>query len=82
MQTSAWKQAVAWDRYKYISYYAQQNPDREDLSESSTSWYAVRIKRNRQPENDIRTTEATIRNRMNYFDKTLGNFTQYNIYSE
>jgi len=71
-KTPAWRQAVAWDRYKYISYYAQQNPDREDLSESSTSWYAVRIKRDRQPANDIKTTEATIRNRMDYFDKTLG----------
>ena len=57
---------------KFISRYAKDNPTREDVSESSTSWFATRKRTDRQPANDVRITEATIPNRMNYFDKHLG----------
>ena len=60
------------DDGKFISRYAKDYPTREDVSESSTSWYATRIRTDRQPAADVRTTEATIPNRMNYFDKHIG----------
>ena len=60
------------DDGKFISRYAKDHPTREDVSESSTSWYATRIRPERQPANDVRITEATIPHRMNYFDKHLG----------
>ena len=60
------------DDGKFISRYAKDHPTREDVAESSTSWYATRIRPERQPAKDVRTTEATIPNRLNYFDKHLG----------
>ena len=60
---------------KYISTYAKENPNREDVSESSVSWFAMRKRKNRQPARDVRITEATIPNRMDYFDRYIGLFT-------
>ena len=60
------------DDGKFISRYAKDYPTREDVSESSTSWYATRIRTDRQPANDVRITETRIPNRLNYFDKHLG----------
>ena len=57
---------------RFISTYAQNNPNREDVSESSTSWFAVRKRRNRQRDDLVKTTEATIPNRLDYFDKYIG----------
>ena len=73
IQTKEWKQAVA-DDGKFISTYAKNYPDREDVAESATAWYAIRIRTDRQPVSDVELTEATIPNRMNLFDKTLGRF--------
>ena len=72
IKTSEWRQAMSADYRKFISTYAMQYPDREDVSESSTSWYATRVRKDRQPSRDIQITEATIPNRMNYFDRYLG----------
>ena len=57
---------------KFISRYAKDHPTREDVAESSTSWFATRPRKDRQPARDVTITEATIPNRMNYFDKHLG----------
>jgi len=66
--TNEWKQAMAADR-KFISTYAKNYPDREDVAESATSWYATRIRTERQPVSDVDVTESTIPNRMNLFDE-------------
>ena len=73
IQTNEWKQAMAADR-KFISTYAKNYPDREDVAESATSWYATRIRTERQPVSDVDVTESTIPNRMNLFDEIFGKF--------
>jgi len=69
-KTNQWEQAKAADG-KFISSYAKNYPDREDVAESATAWYAVRIRTNRQPVSDVELTESTIPNRMNLFDDIL-----------
>ena len=71
IQTIEWERAKTADG-KFISTYAKNYPDREDVAESATAWYAIRIRTDRQPVSDVELTEATIPNRMNLFDKTLG----------
>ena len=70
LQSDEWKRAMEADG-KFISVYARDNPQREDISESSTSWFAVRKRTERQPTRDVQITETTIRNRMDYLDKYL-----------
>ena len=60
---------------QFISEYAKDYPNREDVSESSVSWFAMRKRPDRQPARDVRITEATIPNRMDYFDRHIGKFT-------
>jgi len=69
--TIEWKEAMAADG-KFISKYAKNYPDREDVAESATSWYATRIQTERQPVSDVDLTESTIPNRMNLFDEIFG----------
>ena len=57
---------------KFISHYSKDHPTREDVSESSTIWFAVRKRKDRQSEDLVKTTEATIPNRLEYFDKHIG----------
>ena len=64
---------MAADR-KFISTYAKNYPDREDVAESATAWYAIRMRTDRQPVSDVELTESTIPNRMNLFDEILGSF--------
>jgi len=71
MSTPEWKDAMKKDG-RFISTYARDYPNREDVSESSTSWFAVRKRKNRQPDDLVKTTEATIPNRLDYFDKHIG----------
>ena len=68
-----WERAKTADG-KFISTYAKNHPDREDVAESATAWYAIRIRTDRQPVSDVELTEATIPNRMNLFDDILGRF--------
>ena len=72
-QTNEWEQARTADG-KFISKYAKNHPDREDVAESATSWYATRIRTERQPDSDVDLTESTIPNRMNLFDEIFGQF--------
>ena len=53
---------------RFISNYARDNPDREDLSESFSMWYALRYKTSRIPENTRNIILSTIPNRIQYFD--------------
>jgi hypothetical protein len=53
---------------QFISNYARDNPNREDLAESFPMWYALRHKTSRIPESTQNTILSTIPNRIQYFD--------------
>ena len=53
---------------KYISSYAKDYPSREDISESSIIWYAIRYKKERQDPDLVKKVEQIIPNRMNYYE--------------
>jgi len=53
---------------RFISNYARDNPNREDVSESFSMWYALRYKTSRIPESTVNTILSTIPNRIQYFD--------------
>jgi len=65
--TRDWLAAQTNDR-QFISNYARDNPDREDVAESFPMWYALRYKTSRIPENTRNTILSTIPNRIQYFD--------------
>ncbi len=52
----------------FISTYAKDNPQREDIAESFLPWLAVRYRRDRISETDYNKIVQTIPNRLNYFD--------------
>ena len=53
---------------QFISNYARDNPNSEDLAESFPMWYALRYKTSRIPESTQNTILSTIPNRIQYFD--------------
>ena len=53
---------------RFISNYARDDPNREDVSESFSMWYALRYKTSRIPESTVNTILSTIPNRIQYFD--------------
>ncbi|MFW6224442.1 MAG: hypothetical protein ACOC4R_02150, partial [Bacteroidota bacterium] len=52
----------------YISTYAKDYPEREDIAESFLPWLAVRYRRDRISDDDYNTITETIPNRLKYFD--------------
>ncbi len=52
----------------YISTYAKDYPEREDIAESFLTWLAVRYRRDRISDDDYNTIIQTIPNRLQYFD--------------
>ncbi|MDE2803838.1 MAG: Ig-like domain-containing protein [Gemmatimonadota bacterium] len=62
-----WLAAQAADP-TFISTYARDHPDREDLAESFSAWLAVRHRRDRITEGMADTITAAIPNRLAYFD--------------
>ncbi len=52
----------------YISTYAKDYPEREDIAESFLPWLAVRYRRDRISDDDYNTIIQTIPNRLQYFD--------------
>ncbi len=62
-----WAAAQAADP-TFISTYAREHPQREDLAESFVPYLAVRYRADRIPPHLMATIEATIPNRMAYFD--------------
>lgn len=63
----AWLQAQASDG-QFISTYARDYPDREDLAESFLPWLMLRVARDRIDPSLADTIEATIPARLAYFD--------------
>ncbi len=62
-----WLAAQAADP-TFISTYAQDHPDREDLAESFSAWLAVRHRRDRITEGMADTIATAIPHRLAYFD--------------
>ena len=56
---------------KYISKYARDYPEREDMAESLVPWLAVRYRSSRSPQVDIDRVTRDIPNRLQYFDQHL-----------
>lgn len=52
----------------FISTYARDYPDREDIAESFLTWLAVRHRADRIPASMKQTIESTIPNRLAFFD--------------
>ena len=52
----------------FISQYAQQYPQREDLAESVMPWLALRCAPDRTPANDLQIISTTIPHRIAYLD--------------
>jgi len=62
-----WSNAQTLDA-EYISTYAKDNPQSEDVAESCALYYAVRFKPERLSETDLNLITKTIKNRMLVFD--------------
>ena len=63
----------------FISEYAQDNPDREDLAESFLAWFAVRYQSERLTTAEILSILRTIPNRLIYFDKQGFDMSPYTL---
>ena len=66
-RSSGWRAAQTADG-RYISEYARDHPDREDLAESFVPYFAVRHRVDRIPKAMRETILKTIPNRIAYFD--------------
>ena len=64
---SGWRTAQEADSV-FISDYARANPDREDVAESISAWFAVRYRAERLSESDRAAILTAIPNRSLYFD--------------
>jgi hypothetical protein len=62
-----WIKAQEKDK-KYISTYARENPDREDIAESFLAYFAVTYRKDRISQNTYDTIMRTIPNRIKFFD--------------
>jgi hypothetical protein len=63
----AWMAAQAADP-TFISTYARDYPDREDVAETLLMWFAVRQRSDRLDAATVAATESAIPNRLAYFD--------------
>lgn len=52
----------------FISTYARDNPDREDLAESVVPWFGVRYRASRMDREMVRTIKRSIPNRIRFFN--------------
>ena len=53
----------------FISDYAKEHPEREDIAESYLPYFAIKYRRDRIPESLIEKIEKAIPNRIEYFNK-------------
>lgn len=67
-KTRAWINAQQADG-RYISPYARENPEREDLAETFLMYLAVRVFADRVPADLVQKITAGIPNRLAYFDE-------------
>lgn len=65
--TSNWNNAVSADD-EFISTYARDNPEREDVAESFLPWLMVRYRSDKISTSDYNAITQTIPNRLTYFD--------------
>jgi len=63
-----WRSAQRADP-TFISTYARDNPDREDVAESFLPWLALRYRRDRMDDAYANTVQQTMPNRLAYFDR-------------
>ena len=63
-----WKSAQNKDKNKYISTYAHDNPEREDIAESFLAYFAFRYRKDRITQETYCTIKRIIPNRINFFD--------------
>lgn len=63
-----WKNAQNRDR-NFISAYAKDNPETEDIAESFLPWLMVRYRGDVLPKSDFNSISRTIANRLRYFDE-------------
>ena len=54
---------------KFVSKYAKEFPDREDIAETLNAWIAVRCKADRISKSDYKKITKAIPNRLKYLDK-------------
>ena len=64
----SWRAALAADGV-FISIYARDYPDREDIAESILPYFALRYRPDRLADSDRAAILAAIPNRLNYFDE-------------
>jgi hypothetical protein len=65
--SSGWLAAQEADG-NFISTYARDNPEREDIAESFLVYLTIRYRADRIPESLVNTIKQTIPNRIDYFD--------------
>ena len=70
--SSGWLTAQTMDG-EFISTYAQDNPDREDIAESFLPYLAIRYRSDRIDQSTFEIITQTIPNRIQYFDDQLFN---------
>ena len=66
-RAEGWKAAQAADPV-FISTYARDNPEREDIAETFLLWLALRYREERLPPELVATVKQSIPNRLAYFD--------------
>lgn len=74
----AYKEAQRLDP-TFISPYAREHPDREDLAESLAPWFALRYQRDRLSNTMIYTIKQAIPNRLAWFDSLNLDMTPYQL---
>ena len=65
-----WQRAQSAD-VNFISMYARDYPDREDIAETFPMYYALRYKTSRISQDLLQTIENTVPNRISYFDQYI-----------
>ena len=68
--TTEWSRAQRADG-KFISTYAREYSNTEDMAESFSTWFIARFAIDRMPRETLRTIYRTIPNRLAYFDSLL-----------
>ena len=63
----------------FISTYARDNPNREDIAETFINWFAVRYKPERVTSHYLNTTLDTVPNRLAYFDEQNFDMSPYTL---
>ena len=74
--TPKWEAAVA-DDAKFISDYARDNPQREDIAETYLVWFATRARPETFTKAELDQWEADMGNRFEYFDEMCEDMSPY-----